>query len=267
MSKHSHTSSSEPELIYGIHAVQTLLKNAADRIQQLYLLRGRRDQRMSKLTALAEKQGVAVQYRSREQLDAMAEGNHQGVVAECSPGEVHDENFLSRLLDQLEEAPFLLILDGVTDPHNLGACLRTAEAAGVHAVIAPKDNAASINATVRKVASGAAELLPYVPVTNLARTLKSLQERGIWLVGTTGDTDKSLYDTDLKGPLGIVMGAEGEGMRRLTRETCDYLAYIPMIGGGVSSLNVSVAVGVCLYEAIRQRGGRGVSSPQSPVSR
>jgi len=252
MSKHSQT-----EWVYGIHAVQTLLKNAAGRIKQLYLLRGRRDQRMSKLSALAEKQGVAIQYRSRDELDEMADGNHQGVVAECSPGEIHDERFLNQLLDDLDEAPFLLILDGVTDPHNLGACLRTAEAAGVHAVIAPKDNAASINPVVRKVASGAAELLPYVPVTNLARTLKSLQERGIWLVGTSGDADKSLYHTDLKGPLGVVMGAEGEGMRRLTREACDFLASIPMLGGAVSSLNVSVAVGVCLYEAVRQRSGFG----------
>jgi 23S rRNA (guanosine2251-2'-O)-methyltransferase len=244
------------EWVYGIHAVQTLLKSAAGRIQQLYLLQGRRDQRMTKLVALADKQGVAYQYRSREQLDTLVgDGNHQGVVAVCSPGEIHDERFLNQLLDSLTEAPLLLILDGVTDPHNLGACLRTAEAAGVHAVIAPKDNAASINPTVRKVASGAAELLPYIPVTNLARTLKCLKERGIWLVGTTGDADKSLYATDLKGPLGIVMGAEGEGMRRLTREACDFLAYIPMLGGGVSSLNVSVAVGVCLYEAVRQRRG------------
>lgn len=246
-------SKSGNDWVYGIHSVQTLLKNAAGRIQQLYLLKGRRDQRMTKLIALAEKQGVTYRFLSREQLDELVEGNHQGVVAECSPGEIHDEAFLNRLLDELTEPPFLLVLDGVTDPHNLGACLRTAEAAGVQAVIAPKDNAASINPTVRKVASGAAELLPYVPVTNLARTLKSLRDRGIWLVGTTGEADKSLYDTDLKGPLGIVMGAEGEGMRRLTREACDFLAYIPMVGGGVSSLNVSVAVGVCLYEALRQR--------------
>ncbi|MGQ9425553.1 23S rRNA (guanosine(2251)-2'-O)-methyltransferase RlmB [Gilvimarinus sp. F26214L] len=246
--------SKQVEWVYGIHAVQTLLKNASSRIQQLYLLKGRRDQRMTKLMALAEKQGVSYRLLSREKLDELADGNHQGVVAECSPGEVHDEAFLNRLLDGLDEPPFLLILDGVTDPHNLGACLRTAEAAGVHAVMAPKDNAASINPTVRKVASGAAELLPYVPVTNLARTLKALQERGIWLVGTTGEAEKSVFDTDLKGPLGIVMGAEGAGMRRLTREACDFLAYIPMIGGGVSSLNVSVAVGVCLYEAVRQRG-------------
>lgn len=247
------TNRQHSEWVYGIHAVQTLLKSASARIQQLYFLKGRRDQRMTKLIAQAEKQGVAYQFLGREQLDDLANGNHQGVVAECSPGEVHDESFLNRLLDELSEPPLLLILDGVTDPHNLGACLRTAEAAGVQAVIAPKDNAASVNPTVRKVASGAAELLPYVPVTNLARTLKSLRDRGIWLVGTTGDAEKSIYETDLKGPLGIVMGAEGEGMRRLTRESCDFLAYIPMLGGGVSSLNVSVAVGVCLYEAIRQR--------------
>lgn len=246
----------QTEWVYGLHTVQTLLKSAAGRIQQLYLLKGRRDQRMTKLIALAEKQGVAYRFLSREQLDELVGGNHQGAVAECSPGQVHDEAFLNRLLNELAEPPFLLILDGVTDPHNLGACLRTAGAAGVQAVIAPKDNAASIGPTVRKVASGAAELLPYIPVTNLARTLRSLRERGIWLVGTTGDAEKSLYDTDLKGPLGIVMGAEGEGMRRLTREACDFLAYIPMIGGGVSSLNVSVAVGVCLYEAVRQRKAR-----------
>lgn len=242
------------ERVYGIHAVQTLLKNAADRVEQLYVLKTRRDQRMTKLLALAEKQGISCRLLSREQLDEMADGNHQGVVADCRPGEIHDEAFLQRMLDNLEEPPFLLILDGVTDPHNLGACLRTAEAAGVHAVIAPKDNAATINSTVRKVASGAAELVPYVPVTNLARTLRSLKERGIWLVGTAGEAEKNLYETDLRGPLGIVMGAEGEGMRRLTREACDFLAHLPMVGGGVSSLNVSVAVGVCLYEALRQRG-------------
>lgn len=246
-------SNKQLERVYGIHAVQTLLKNAADRIEQLHVLKSRRDQRMNKLLALAEKQGLSVRQASREQLDAMTDGNHQGVVAEIRPGEIHDEAFLYRLLDQLDEPPLLLVLDGVTDPHNLGACLRTAEAAGVAAVIAPKDNAASINATVRKVASGAAELIPYVPVTNLARTLRALQERGIWLVGMAGEAEKSLYETELQGPLAIVMGAEGEGMRRLTREACDFLAHIPMVGGGVSSLNVSVAVGVCLYEALRQR--------------
>lgn len=246
-------SNTQLERVYGIHAVQTLLKNAADRIEQLYILKTRRDQRMAKLLAQAEKQGLSYRLVSREQLDELADGNHQGVVADCRPGEIHDEAFLERMLDGLDAPPLLLILDGVTDPHNLGACLRTAEAAGVHAVIAPKDNAATINATVRKVASGAAELMPYVPVTNLARTLRALQERGIWLVGTTGEAEKSLYETDLRGPLGIVMGAEGEGMRRLTREACDFLAHIPMLGGGVSSLNVSVAVGVCLYEALRQR--------------
>ncbi len=251
----SASKSSKSEYVFGIHSVQTLLKSASDRVKQLYVLQGRKDQRVAKLIALAEKQGVSYSFKSRDELDDIEDGNHQGVIAECSAGEVHDEAFLNQLLDKLDEQsvpPLLLILDGVTDPHNLGACLRTAEAAGVHAVIAPKDNSASINSTVRKVASGAAELIPYVPVTNLARSMKALQQRGIWIVGSAGEADKSLYETDLKGAMAIVMGAEGEGMRRLTRESCDYLASIPMIGG-VSSLNVSVAVGVCLFEAIRQR--------------
>lgn len=236
--------------------MQTLLTSASDRIQQLYLLQARKDQRIVKLIALAEKQGVNYTFKSRDDLDSMVDGNHQGVIAECSAGEVYDEAFLVHLLDSLDEQstpPLLLILDGVTDPHNLGACLRTAEAAGVHGVIAPKNNSASINPTVRKVASGAAELIPYIPVTNLARTMKALQQRGVWIVGSAGEADKSLYDIDLKGAMAIVMGAEGEGLRRLTRESCDYLASIPMVGG-VSSLNVSVAVGVCLFEALRQRG-------------
>jgi len=233
--------------------VTTLLKSAPQRILQLYLLQGRRDQRLQKLVALAEKQNVSFQYLNRDKLDELAEdGNHQGVIAECAPGKIHDEGFLFEMLDELESPPLLLVLDGVTDPHNLGACLRTAEAAGVQAVIAPKDNSASVNATVKKVASGAAEMLPYILVTNLSRTLKALQQKGVWIVGTTGDTDQTLYQTDLKGPLAIVMGAEGDGMRRLTKEHCDYLASIPM-AGSVSSLNVSVAVGVCLFEAVRQR--------------
>jgi len=252
----SSSSSKKSEIVFGIHSVQTLLKSASDRIQQLYLLQGRKDQRIAQLIELAEKQGVNYTFKSRDDLDSMADGNHQGVIAECSAGEIHDEAFLVSLLDNLDEQstpPLLLILDGVTDPHNLGACLRTAEAAGVHGVIAPKNNSASINPTVRKVASGAAELIPYIPVTNLARTMKALQQRGIWIVGSAGEADKSLYDMDLKGAMAIVMGAEGDGLRRLTRESCDYLASIPMVGG-VSSLNVSVAVGVCLFEALRQRG-------------
>jgi len=175
---------------------------------------------------------------------------------------VHDEAFLNRLLDELDEPPFLLVLDGVTDPHNLGACLRTAAAAGVHAVVAPKDKAAGINATVRKVAAGAAERIPFVPVTNLARTLKSLQSRGLWTVGAAGEAKQSLYQCQLTGSLALVLGAEGSGLRRLTREHCDFLVAIPM-ASDVESLNVSVAVGVCLYEAVRQRKSR-VASLQSP---
>jgi len=177
------------------------------------------------------------------------------VVAEYYKAKDYSENDLYDLLDELDNEriqPFLLVLDGVTDPHNLGACLRTADAAGVHAVIAPKDNAASINPTVRKVASGAAEAVPFIAVTNLARTLDSLKERGIWLTGTSDKAQQTLYQADLKGAMALVMGAEGTGIRRLTEERCDFLVSIPMCGQ-VSSLNVSVATGVCLYEALRQR--------------
>ncbi|MGH1470649.1 MAG: 23S rRNA (guanosine(2251)-2'-O)-methyltransferase RlmB [Cellvibrionaceae bacterium] len=249
------------EWVFGIHSVQALLKASSDRVQHLYLLQTRKDQRLTKLLALAEKQDISYEFLSRDELDKLIESasddgdiNHQGAIARCSPGKVHDEAFLNELLDGLAEDPLLLVLDGVTDPHNLGACLRTAEAAGVQAVIAPKDNSASVNSTVRKVASGAAETLPYIVVTNLSRTLKALQRRGVWIVGSAGEAEQSIYQTDFTGPKAIVMGAEGEGMRRLTREHCDFLASIPM-QGQVSSLNVSVAVGVFLFESLRQREG------------
>jgi 23S rRNA (guanosine2251-2'-O)-methyltransferase len=180
------------------------------------------------------------------------EGRHQGGVARCKPLGNLDESDLFRLLDNLNEPPFLLILDGVQDPHNLGACMRTAEAAGAHAVIAPKDRASAITATALKVSSGAAERLPFIQVTNLARVLRELKETGVWLVGTSGDSEETLFDADLKGPLAIILGAEGRGIRRLTREHCDHVIYIPMLGGA-ESLNVSVAAGVCLFEAVRQR--------------
>lgn len=244
--------SSKLESVFGIHAVQALVKSAPQRIEHLWFLQGRRDQRLSKLVELSEKQQLNYQFVARDKLDDLSDGNHQGVIAQCTPGRVPDENFLYELLDGLDSNPLLLVLDGITDPHNLGACLRTADAAGVHAVISPKDNAASVTGTVRKVASGAAETIPYIPVTNLVRTLKSLQQRGIWLAGTSDAAEKSVFEADFKGPLAIVMGAEGSGMRRLTQETCDFLINIPM-QGSVSSLNVSVAVGVCLYEAMRQR--------------
>ena len=240
------------ELIYGLHAVQSLLKSAPQRAQELLVLRGRDDQRVQKVTQQARSLGLPVRLQTRSELDALCDGNHQGVALYAAPGKLHDERYLWELLESSEQAPFVLILDGVTDPHNLGACLRSADAAGVQAVIVPKDNSASLNETVRKVACGAADSVPLIPVTNLARAMKTLQEKGVWIVGTAGESTVSIFDAPLKGPLAIVMGAEGKGMRRLTREHCDHLVYIPM-AGTVSSLNVSVAAGVCLFEAVRQR--------------
>ncbi|QLQ32169.1 MAG: 23S rRNA (guanosine(2251)-2'-O)-methyltransferase RlmB [Candidatus Thiothrix singaporensis] len=238
--------------IYGLHAVETALRNDADNLGQIWLDKRSRNDRLKKLEKLAAESGLQTIPADPERLDKMAGHNrHQGVVAEYYKLKSYTENDLYDLLDALEETPFLLVLDGVTDPHNLGACLRTAEGAGVHAVIAPKDNAASITPTVRKVASGAAEVVPFIPVTNL-RTLDTLKERGVWLTGTSDKAKQNLYQADLKGPLALVMGAEGAGIRRLTEERCDFLISIPM-QGQVSSLNVSVATGVCLYEALRQR--------------
>lgn len=241
--------------IYGFHAVEALLKQDPERVLEVWLLGGRQDKRLDEMQNLLAKCGIRPQKAKREQLDELADSRqHQGIVAHCQAAPVRNENFLNAILDNLQEAPFLLILDGVQDPHNLGACLRTADAAGVHAVIAPKDNAVGLNATVRKVACGAAETVPFINVTNLARCLRGLKERGVWLIGTAGEAQQPVYAQDLKGPLALVMGAEGKGMRRLTRETCDGLIYIPM-QGSVESLNVSVATGVCLYEALRQRMG------------
>lgn len=241
------------ELIFGLHSVQAILKTAPQRILTLHLLQGRNDQKLQKILQQAQANQISVNSTSRQKLDEMVQDeNHQGVIAVCNPCEIQDEIFLFKLLENLNEPAFLLVLDGVTDPHNLGACMRTAEAAGVHAVVAPKDKSAGLTAVARKVACGAAEVLPFVSVTNLARTLKKLQDKGVWLYGTSGDADKSVYETDLKGSIAILMGAEGDGMRRLTTETCDHLMNIPM-AGMVSSLNVSVAAGVCLFEAVRQR--------------
>ena len=211
------------------------------------------NERQQAVLALAERQGVALQRVAGDELDAQAEGVHQGVVAEVVPSQLWSEEMLGHMLDRLEGAPLLLVLDGVTDPHNLGACLRSADAAGAHAVIVPRDRSASLNPTVRKVACGAAETVPLVAVTNLSRTLKQLKQRGLWVVGTAGEADQLIYDVDFTVPSIIIMGAEGAGMRRLTREHCDYLAKLPM-AGSVSSLNVSVAAGICLFEAVRQRG-------------
>jgi 23S rRNA (guanosine2251-2'-O)-methyltransferase len=207
---------------------------------------------MRQFIARAKEAGVRLIEADGLRLSKLAGSHgHQGVAALVEP--VTQARSLDELLDDLQGPPLLLVLDGVTDPHNLGACLRVADGAGAHAVIAPKDHAAGINATVAKVASGAAETVPYFMVTNLARTLGELKERNIWVIGTSGDAPRTLYQTDLKGPTALVLGAEGPGMRQLTRKTCDELISIPM-QGAVESLNVSVASGVCLYEALRQRG-------------
>lgn len=243
---------SQLEKIYGLHAVEALLRHHPKRVKQVWLAEGRGDPRAQMVIELAAQARVSVGQCERREMDAWVEGVHQGVVAEVSPSQVWGEAMLEELLDRADGPPLLLVLDGVTDPHNLGACLRTADAAGALAVIVPKDKSATLNATVRKVACGAAEVIPLVAVTNLARTLEKLQQRGLWVVGTAGEAEQSLYDQDLTGPIVLIMGAEGRGMRRLTREHCDYLVRLPM-AGSVSSLNVSVATGVCLFETLRQR--------------
>ncbi|WP_140919693.1 23S rRNA (guanosine(2251)-2'-O)-methyltransferase RlmB [Limnobaculum xujianqingii] len=241
------------EIIYGIHAVQSLLERDPQRFIEVFILKGREDRRLLPLIQEIEQNGISVQVANRQWLDNKAEGAvHQGIVARVKEGRQYQENDLPDLLEGLEK-PFLLVLDGVTDPHNLGACLRSADAAGVHAVIVPRDRSAQLNATAKKVASGAAETVPLIRVTNLARALRYLQEQNIWIVGTAGEADHTLYQTKCTGPVALVMGAEGEGMRRLTREHCDELISIPM-AGSVSSLNVSVATGICLFEIVRQRG-------------
>lgn len=239
--------------IVGLHAVESALRNDPERVELLYFKTSRQDNRLGGVLELARKAGVKTQSTDDKQLAKMAGGQrHQGVVAFYQAADARSESELEQLLDDLDHAAFLLVLDGVTDPHNLGACLRSADAAGVDAVIFPKDNAVGLTPVVRKVASGAADTVPTFVVTNLSRTLAGLQERGIWTAGTSDDADKNLYQQDLTGPLALVMGAEGKGMRRLTRERCDYLVSIPM-AGQVESLNISVAAGVCLFEAVRQR--------------
>lgn len=241
------------EKIYGLHAVQLLLKTGMHRVQDVWLLQGRDDKKLQKLVQALKKNQCPLSFKSRKELDAACDGgNHQGILVFAAPGVSYDESSLYQILDGLDGPPLLLVLDGVTDPHNLGACLRTAEAAGVHAVIAPKDNSVGLTETVRKVACGAADVVPFIPVTNLARCLEKLKDKGVWLIGTAGESTLSLYDAPLSGAIALVMGAEGAGMRRLTRETCDHLVFIPM-AGEVSSLNVSVATGVCLFETVRRR--------------
>ena len=247
----------DTHLIYGMHAVAAALQHEPDSIKTVWMEHARSDKRAQQIVALLKQHAIPLQRVERDELDRMAAGGkHQGVIAEARLQPALDESGLKTLLNGLKVPPFLLILDGVQDPHNLGACLRTADAAGIHAVIAPRDKACGLTSTVRKVASGAAETVPFVQVTNLARTMKSLQQDGIWIIGTDLATSSSLFDTDLSGPLALVLGAEERGLRRLTREACDALVKLPM-HGSVQSLNVSVSAGICLYEAVRQREGQG----------
>lgn len=241
------------EDIIGIHAVTELLNQRSSAVAQLFVQTGRNDKRVSSIRDLARDSGIEIAEMSKEEMDKRFAGVHQGVAAIAS-GETRtmSEKELLIMLAGMDHDPLLLVLDGLTDPHNLGACLRTADAAGVDAVIIPKDKSVGLNSTVRKVASGAAETVNLVSVTNLSRCLESLKEKGIWIIGAADTAEKTLFEQDLTGAIALVMGSEGSGMRRLTREGCDHLVSIPM-AGQLSSLNVSVATGVCLYEAQRQR--------------
>ncbi len=243
--------------ITGIHAVTELLKRRPEDVERLLLVDERGDQRARRLAEIAESARVKVEKISRKQLQETCPDADQGVAAQArqNSNALSEKEFLASL-ENLDQPPLLLVLDGVTDPHNLGACLRTADAAGVDAVIVPKDKSASLNSTVRKVASGAAETVNLVTVTNLSRCLSALQQAGVWLVGADDAANSDIFSQDLTGPIALVMGSEGLGLRRLTRETCDFLVSIPM-AGSLSSLNVSVATGVALFEAVRQRSQAG----------
>lgn len=244
--KHSH-------LLMGIHSVESALSRAPGQLLCVTVARESRNPRVLELGERARGAGVKVQTEARALLDRRCDDQrHQDIIADFEAANVGSEKDLDRLLGSLDSTPLLLILDGVQDPHNFGACLRTAEAVGVDLVILPKDRSASLTPAARRAASGAAEVLPILFVTNLARVLRQLKDRGIWLAGTTDRSGQALYEADLTGPLGLVMGSEGKGMRRLTAELCDFQLRIPM-QGSISSLNVSVAAGVCLYEALRQR--------------
>lgn len=248
---------SDLEWVYGIHAVENLLLQQAERIKEIRFQEGRDDKKIKRLQVLCREKGIKVNVVARREIDQLFKSNqervvHQGVAAFAKMTRSQDEADLYQLVENLDEPPLIIILDGITDPHNLGACLRSADAAGAHALVMPKDKSAPLNATVSKVACGAAESIPVYAVTNLARTMKKLQDKGVWIFGTAGEATQTVYEQDLTIPSAIVMGAEGDGMRRLTREQCDYLVKLPM-AGVVSSLNVSVATGICLYEAVRQR--------------
>lgn len=243
----------EKNNIFGLHAVAALLKKNPQQILKLFVLKDRHDQKIETLLNEARKHSIQIELSTRAQLDALAHNqNHQGVIAVCEENKNLSESDLDTLLDQLTTSPFLLILDGVQDPHNLGAILRTADAAGVHMVIAPKDNSVGLTPTVFKVASGAAETVPFIQVTNLVRTIDKLKQRNIWVMGAAEEAEKTLFQANLTGAVAIVLGAEGKGLRRLTKEHCDQLLKIPM-QGSVSSLNVSVAAGIFLFEVVKVR--------------
>ena len=252
---------SDSRILFGFHAVLSRMRQHATSIEEILIDRDRIDARMKDLLNIAEASNVRTMQVERSRLDGLAgmNGRHQGVIARVVDTPIPYKDIHDILESDLTEAPFFLVLDGVEDPHNLGACLRVADAMGVHAVIAPKDRAVGLNATVRKVACGAAETVPFIAVTNLARTLRELKDAGVFIVGTALEAPKgmaaptSLLETKLDGPIALVLGAEGDGIRRLTAETCDALITIPMFGS-VESLNVSVASGICLYEVRRQRG-------------
>ncbi len=240
------------KILYGFHAVTARLRHDASTVEEVFYDATRRDRRMLDFLHTAKEAGARLIAADETRLWGLAHTErHQGVVARATDLPLAQN--LAELLDGINGPALLLVLDGVTDPHNLGACLRVADGAGANAVIAPRDRAVGLNATAAKVASGAADTVPYITVTNLARALRELKEAGVWIVGTAGDAPASLYDTKLDGPVALVVGAEGEGMRRLTRDTCDEVMHIPM-AGTIESLNVSVASGVCLFEAVRQRG-------------
>lgn len=245
--------------VFGVHAVDALLARG-ERPREVWYQDGEARERLAELLEQAGGAGARLVAQPRETLDALSQGaSHQGVVAFCPPLAPHSEEELWHRLGGWPHAepPLLLVLDGVTDVHNFGACLRSADAAGAHGVVVPKDKAAPLNATVRKVACGAAESVPVYRVTNLARAIGRLKESGVWVIGTAGEAEIELFEADFAGPSALVMGAEGKGLRRLTREACDVLARLPM-AGSVSSLNVSVATGIGLFEAVRQRRGQSV---------
>ncbi len=242
---------SSQRILFGFHAITVRMKTAPKSVIELHVEANRRDARMRSFVDRAREAGIKIVETDGDRLDKLAGASrHQGVVARVEV--VAMPHSLDEVIEAVEGAPLLLVLDGVTDPHNLGACLRVADGAGAHAIVAPKDHAVGVNATVAKVASGAAETVPYIMVTNLARTLNELKDFDIRVIGTSDDAELTLYDVDLTGPVAFVLGSEGEGMRQLTRKTCDQLVRIPM-AGAVESLNVSVAAGVCLFEALRQR--------------